>query len=76
MHTKEYLVKEGILDESKSYSRTFIARFYQEQLEKFEKIGLGKTTENDIIVTPELIRITRERLFQLKPILRITAKEK
>ena len=72
MHTKEYLIKEGILDDSKNYSRVFIARFYQEQLEKFEKIGLGKTTENDIIVTPELIRITRERLFQLKPILRIT----
>ena len=76
MHTKEYLVKEGILDESKSYSRTFIATFYVEQLAKFEKIGLGKTTENDIVITPELIRITRERLFQLKPILRITAKEK
>jgi hypothetical protein len=76
MHTKEYLVKEGILDESKSYSRTFVARFYQEQLEKFQKIGIGKTTENDVIITPELVRVTRERLFQLKPILRLTAKEK
>ena len=74
MHTKEYLIKEGILDESKNYSRVFIARFYQEQLEKFEKIGLGKTTENDIVITPELVRITRERLFQLKPMLRITMK--
>ena len=76
MHSKEYLIKEGILDDSKSYSRTYIAKFYQNQLEKFEKIGLGRMTENDIIITPELIRITRERLFQLKPILRITAKEK
>ena len=76
MHTKEYLIKEGILDESKNYSRVFIARFYQEQLEKFEKIGLGRTTENDIVITPELVRITRERLFQLKPILRLKAKEK
>ena len=75
MHTKEYLIKEGILDESKNYSRVFIARFYQEQLEKFEKIGLVKTTQNDIIVTPELINITRERLFQLKPILKMTTKE-
>ena len=75
MHTKEYLIEEGILDESKNYSRVFIARFYQEQLEKFEKIGLGKATENDIIITPELVRITRERLFQLKPILRITMGE-
>ena len=76
MHTKEYLIKEGILDDSKNYSRVFIARFYQEQLEKFEKIGLGKATENDIIITPELVRVTRERLFQLKPILRITMKER
>jgi len=72
MHTKEYLIKEGILDESKSYSHKLIARFYQEQLEKFQKIGIGKTTENDVVITPELIRTTRERLFQLKPILRIT----
>tara|TARA_Y100001951_G_C11072259_1_gene146727 strand:- start:11 stop:241 length:231 start_codon:yes stop_codon:yes gene_type:complete len=76
MHTKEYLIKEGIFDDSKNYSRVFIARFYQEQLEKFEKIGLGRTTENDIIITPELVRVTRERLFQLKPILRITMKER
>ena len=76
MHTREYLIENKILDDSKNYSRTFIARFYQEQLEKFEKIGLGKTTENDIVITPELIRITRERLFQLKPILRLTAKDK
>jgi len=76
MHTREYLIKEGIFDDSKNYSRVFIARFYQEQLEKFEKIGLGRTTENDIIITPELVRVTRERLFQLKPILRITMKEK
>ena len=72
MHSKEYLIKEGILDESKSYSHKLIARFYQEQLEKFQKIGIGKTTENDVVITPELIRTTRERLFQLKPILRIT----
>jgi len=74
MHTKEYLIKEGILDESKSYSHKLIARFYQEQLEKFQKIGIGKTTENDVVITPELIRTTRERLFQLKPMLRITMK--
>ena len=74
MHTKEYLIKEGILDDSKSYSHKLIARFYQEQLEKFQKIGIGKTTENDVVITPELIRTTRERLFQLKPMLRITMK--
>ena len=74
MHTKEYLIKEGILDDSKSYSHKLIARFYQEQLEKFQKIGIGKTTENDVVITPELVRTTRERLFQLKPMLRITMK--
>ena len=75
MHTKEYLIKEGIFDDSKSYSRVFIAKFYMEQLAKFEKLGVGKATENDIIITPELIKITRERLFQLKPILKMTTKE-
>ena len=76
MHSKEYLIENKILDDSKSYSRTFIAKFYMEQLAKFEKIGLGKATENDIIITPELIEITRERLFQLKPILRLTMDRK
>ena len=71
MHTREYLIENKILDESKNYSRVFIARFYQEQLEKFEKIGLGKPTENETIVTQSLINITRERLYQLKPFLRI-----
>ena len=76
MHSKEYLIENKIFDDSKSYSRTFIAKFYMEQLAKFEKLGIGKVTENDIIVTPELIEITRERLFQLKPILKIAEKEK
>ena len=76
MHSKEYLIENKIFDDSKSYSRTFIAKFYMEQLAKFEKLGIGKITENDIIITPELIEITRERLFQLKPILRITEKGK
>jgi len=76
MHSKEYLIENKIFDDSKSYSRTFIAKFYMEQLAKFEKLGIGKVTENDIIVTPELIEITRERLFQLKPILKMTTKEK
>ena len=72
MHTKEYLIENKIFDDSKNYSRTFIATFYVEQLAKFEKLGIGKATENDIIITQRLISITRERLFQLKPILRIT----
>ena len=71
MHTREYLIKKGILDESRVYSRTYIAKFYQNQLEKFEKIGLGRPTEHDTTVTQSLINITRERLYQLKPFLRI-----
>ena len=72
MHSREYLIENKILDESKVYSRTYIAKFYQNQLDKFEKIGLGRPTENETIVTQSLINITRERLYQLKPFLRIT----
>jgi len=76
MYTKEYLIENKILDESKSYSHKVIGNFYQEQLDKFEKIGIGNATENDVIVTPELIEITRERLFQIRPILKMGIKEK
>ena len=39
--------------------------FYKGQLRKFTKIGLGKTTEFDVMVTPELIAITIKRLEEL-----------
>ena len=48
MHSKEYLIENKIFDDSKSYSRTFIAKFYMEQLAKFEKLGIGKITEKQI----------------------------
>ena len=76
MKTEKEMIEDGLYDDSKSYSNKVIARFYQEQLNKFEKIGIGRATENDIIVTQNLIEITRERLFQLKPILKMTTKEK
>ena len=46
-------------------SRLWMINFYKEQLNKFEKVGLGKLTENDVKVSPELIQVTRKRLDQL-----------
>ena len=42
-----------------------ICGFYREQLRKFEKIGLGNKTENDVVVTEKLIAITKKRLYEL-----------
>ena len=61
MHPRKQLIEDGIINEDKQISRLFIARFYDEQLVKFDKIGVGGQTENSIIVTPELIAITEKR---------------
>ena len=68
MYTKKELIEDGLYDDSKNFSHKIITKFYQDQLKKFEKVGMGKATENDIIVTPSLIAITRKRLGQLLPI--------
>ena len=68
MYTKKELIEDGLYDDSKNFSHKIITKFYQDQLAKFEKVGMGKSTENDIIVTPSLIAITRKRLGQLLPI--------
>ena len=68
MKTKNEMIEDGVYDDSKSFSHKIIITFYQDQLKKFEKIGMGKLTENDIIVTPSLIAVTRKRLGQLLPI--------
>ena len=68
MYTKKELIEDGLYDDSKNFSHKIITKFYQDQLKKFEKVGMGKSTENDIIVTPSLIAITRKRLGQLLPI--------
>jgi len=46
-------------------SKLWIINFYQEQLNKFIKLGLGKRTENDVVITEQLIEATRRRLNKL-----------
>ena len=46
-------------------SKLWIIHFYQEQLNKFMKLGLGKRTENDVVITEQLIETTRRRLDKL-----------
>ena len=70
MKSKEQLIREGIINEKKITSKQVIAQFYVDQLEKFKKLGLGRETENGVIVTKSLIEITSERLEMLKPFLR------
>ena len=68
MHPRQQLIDAGIINENKQVSRIFISRFYKEQLIKFDKLGIGKLTENGILITPELIAITEKRLNQLMPL--------
>tara|TARA_R110002167_G_scaffold273957_1_gene480028 strand:- start:259 stop:513 length:255 start_codon:yes stop_codon:yes gene_type:complete len=49
-------------------SRTGLIAFYKGQLRKFNKVGLGKRTEFDVMVTPELIAVTIRRLEELSNI--------
>ena len=46
-------------------SKLWIINFYQEQLSKFIKLGLGRRTENGVIITEQLIETTRKRLHKL-----------
>ena len=46
-------------------SRLSMINFYKDQLRIFEKLGIGKATEHDTIVTDRLIDITKKRLSQL-----------
>ena len=68
MKTKNEMIEDGVYDANKNFSHKIIITFYQDQLKKFEKIGMGGSTENDTVVTPSLIAITRKRLGQLLPI--------
>ena len=70
MKTEKEMIEDGLYDDSKSYSNKVIARFYQEQLNKFEKLGIGKSTENDTIITKSLIEVTRKRLRQITPLVK------
>jgi len=42
-----------------------VLNFYQEQLKKFKKVGLGKKTEFGTIVTDMLINATKRRYAEL-----------
>ena len=68
MKTKNEMIEDGVYDANKSFSHKIIITFYKDQLAKFEKIGMGGSTENDTVVTPSLIAVTRKRLGQLLPI--------
>lgn len=70
MRLYEDLVKEKIINENKVISGTYVASFYREQLEKFEKLGLGKKTENGVTITQNLIDITEKRFYELRPLRR------
>ena len=43
-----------------------VIRFYKEQLNKFDKLGLGKETEHGTVVTERLIENTKTRLHELQ----------
>ena len=43
-----------------------VIRFYKEQLNKFDKLGLGKETEHGTVVTERLIENTKNRLNELQ----------
>ena len=46
-------------------SKMWVINFYREQLGKFDRLGLGKLTEHNVKVTPQLIDITSKRLSDL-----------
>ena len=46
-------------------SKLWIINFYREQLSKLRKIGLGRKTENDVLITERLMQITENRLANL-----------
>ncbi|MAH51394.1 hypothetical protein CMI37_36600 [Candidatus Pacearchaeota archaeon] len=59
-----------MINENKMVSRFYVANFYEEQLKKFKKLGMGKETENGVIITPTLIKVTKKRLGELRKIYR------
>ena len=46
-------------------TKKWVINFYQEQLDYFNKVGLGNRTTHDVKITPELIEITEKRLAEL-----------
>ena len=46
-------------------SKLWVINFYKEQLSKFRKLGVGNETENEVLITESLIRLTEDRLNKL-----------
>ena len=77
MKSKGQLIEEGLINDNLIVSRGNIVEFYRDQLLKFEKIGMGKETENGTRVSKKLIKTTKKRLRQLSPIFKkINKKER
>ena len=55
----------GILMVTVTGSKMWLINFYREQLNKFNKVGLGKRTEFQVKVTKKLIETTKKRLEEL-----------
>tara|TARA_R110002020_G_scaffold25688_1_gene83417 strand:- start:175 stop:360 length:186 start_codon:yes stop_codon:yes gene_type:complete len=53
------------IDAKQSMTPSEVRKMYRDQLIKFDKIGLGRKTENGVKVTQVLIDATRRRLNQL-----------
>ena len=67
MKTEKQLIEEGLISQGKETPRSYIAKFYRQQLVKFEKIGIGNETENKVKITQKLIDTTKKRLRELQP---------
>ena len=51
---------------STQISNYWLILFYKGQLRKFNKLGLGRKTENRVIITRALIQATERRINQLR----------
>ena len=67
MKPQQQLINEGLFIEGNTVSLRLIADFYSSQLTKFNKIGIGKKTDNGVLITKRLINITKKRLNHLRP---------
>ena len=59
---------EVIMDLEIIGTKKWIIDFYHEQLEHYNKVGLGNYTNNDVKVTSTLIECTKRRLRQLSTV--------
>jgi len=67
MKPQQQLIDEGLFIENDTVNLRGIADFYSEQLVKFNKIGIGKKTDNGVKITERLIKVTEKRLNHLRP---------